>query len=316
MSLTFQDWKQEPLIDSNFDEWLPLEDEFVVVKDQLLKVEDAKVLDYIEDFDVSGRNGWLDEFPLFEEIQPFEELKDNHQNENEEKLSSDEEAITDEFYLNSSSVDDLFASSMENTTLVFSSDNIVCIKTEAEDNFSAAEEQKPCQGSIDQLQEEYQTAEDIPLSNINELLKTPAVMDMDIDQWESDSESSSGIPTSSGSNPGSTVEEESDDPEWNPRAFKAAAIRRARNIHEKTTSKRSRGITSQEDRRLRKKEQNKCAATRYRQRKKAEVSGLLKEEEELKIKKRNLEEKVLDIANEIKCLKSLLRDFFRTKGLL
>lgn len=57
MSLTFQDWKQEPLIDSNFDEWLPLEDEFVVVKDQLLKVEDAKVLDYIEDFDVSGRNG-------------------------------------------------------------------------------------------------------------------------------------------------------------------------------------------------------------------------------------------------------------------
>jgi len=71
-----------------------------------------------------------------------------------------------------------------------------------------------------------------------------------------------------------------------------------------------------EDRKSRKKEQNKNAATRYRQKKKAESEVVLEEERELQEKNDKLQVKCADVQREIKYLKSLMRDLYRAKGLL
>jgi len=69
-----------------------------------------------------------------------------------------------------------------------------------------------------------------------------------------------------------------------------------------------------QDRRERKKEQNKNAATRYRMKKKAEVDILLTEEQELDEKNKKLNEKVDELNWELKYLKNLLRDMCQAKA--
>lgn len=71
-----------------------------------------------------------------------------------------------------------------------------------------------------------------------------------------------------------------------------------------------------DDRRSRKKEQNKNAATRYRQKKKAEVEVLLSEESELRARHGELGNKCADLQREIRYLKGLMRDLFKAKGLI
>ncbi|XP_050352086.1 activating transcription factor of chaperone [Nymphalis io] len=71
-----------------------------------------------------------------------------------------------------------------------------------------------------------------------------------------------------------------------------------------------------DDRRSRKKEQNKNAATRYRQKKKAEVEVLLNEEQALRNRHVDLGEKCSDLQREIRYLKGLMRDLFKAKGLI
>ncbi|XP_063382534.1 activating transcription factor of chaperone [Cydia fagiglandana] len=71
-----------------------------------------------------------------------------------------------------------------------------------------------------------------------------------------------------------------------------------------------------DDRRSRKKEQNKNAATRYRQKKKAEIEVLLGEEQELRARHGELDTKCADLQREIRYLKSLMRDLFKAKGLI
>jgi len=73
---------------------------------------------------------------------------------------------------------------------------------------------------------------------------------------------------------------------------------------------------SSEDKKSRKKEQNKNAATRYRQKKKAEIEIVLEEERELQEKNDKLQVKHADIKREIKYLKSLMRELYSAKGLL
>jgi hypothetical protein len=63
-----------------------------------------------------------------------------------------------------------------------------------------------------------------------------------------------------------------------------------------------------EDRRLRKKEQNKTAATRYRQKKKAELKILLDDEASLAIRNKELNRKYEDLFKEVSYLKKLMRD--------
>ncbi|XP_073947274.1 bZIP transcription factor crc isoform X2 [Choristoneura fumiferana] len=71
-----------------------------------------------------------------------------------------------------------------------------------------------------------------------------------------------------------------------------------------------------DDRRSRKKEQNKNAATRYRQKKKAEIEVLLGEEQQLRQRHTDLGSKCSDLQREIRYLKSLMRDLFKAKGLI
>ncbi|XP_061715283.1 activating transcription factor of chaperone [Cydia pomonella] len=71
-----------------------------------------------------------------------------------------------------------------------------------------------------------------------------------------------------------------------------------------------------DDRRSRKKEQNKNAATRYRQKKKAEIEVLLGEEQQLRARHGELDTKCADLQREIRYLKSLMRDLFKAKGLI
>ncbi|CAG5025582.1 unnamed protein product [Parnassius apollo] len=71
-----------------------------------------------------------------------------------------------------------------------------------------------------------------------------------------------------------------------------------------------------DDRRSRKKEQNKNAATRYRQKKKAEIEVLLNEEQQLRQRHTELGDKCSDLQREIRYLKGLMRDLFKAKGLI
>lgn len=73
---------------------------------------------------------------------------------------------------------------------------------------------------------------------------------------------------------------------------------------------------SVDDRRSRKKEQNKNAATRYRQKKKAEIEVLLSEEHTLRQRHSELGDKCSDLQREIRYLKGLMRDLFKAKGLI
>ncbi|KAF3421210.1 hypothetical protein E2986_06539 [Frieseomelitta varia] len=71
-----------------------------------------------------------------------------------------------------------------------------------------------------------------------------------------------------------------------------------------------------EDKKVRKKEQNKNAATRYRQKKKQEIKEILGEERELTEHNEKLKNQVTDLQREIGYLKGLMRDLFRAKGLI
>lgn len=155
------------------------------------------------------------------------------------------------------------------------------------------------------------------LAVVDEVVRSTAQnLDSNWDQWDSEtfhSEASSESFVCSSPQSTTSAEEETDDPEWQPESGRPAPGKAPK------TSKRSKPYSRSaniEDKRLRKKEQNKNAATRYRQKKKAEVSEILGEEKQLEDKNAELEQKVADIKTEIKYLKGLMRDLFKAKGLI
>lgn len=84
----------------------------------------------------------------------------------------------------------------------------------------------------------------------------------------------------------------------------------------RTVKRRPRAKADVSSRRERKRLQNKDAATRYRQKKKQEVSKFEEELEELTATNVNLNHEAQRISNEISYLKGLMRDLFRAKGLI
>jgi cyclic AMP-dependent transcription factor ATF-4 len=78
----------------------------------------------------------------------------------------------------------------------------------------------------------------------------------------------------------------------------------------KRTRPYGRGI---EDRRIRKKEQNKNAATRYRQKKKQEMELIQSEEQILQQRHDELQRILADTKREAKYLKSLIREFYQSR---
>lgn len=106
-----------------------------------------------------------------------------------------------------------------------------------------------------------------------------------------------------------------DDEDWSPSKTKKLNVRNGGAV----TKKRSNGSSSGrgiEEKKSRKKEQNKNAATRYRQKKKAEIEEILIEEEKLRERNEELKSRSQDLGREISCIKKLMREFCRNKGLL
>uniref|UniRef100_A0A1B0AH61 BZIP domain-containing protein n=1 Tax=Glossina pallidipes TaxID=7398 RepID=A0A1B0AH61_GLOPL len=68
-----------------------------------------------------------------------------------------------------------------------------------------------------------------------------------------------------------------------------------------------------EDRKIRKKEQNKNAATRYRQKKKLEMENVLVEEQDLVQRNDELNRQLTEHKREAKYLKKLIREFYKDK---
>ncbi|CAH1180456.1 unnamed protein product [Phaedon cochleariae] len=140
------------------------------------------------------------------------------------------------------------------------------------------------------------------LAVVEELVRT-RVEDM---QWST----SPGSPESSSSS-SNFDDSSSEDPEWVPEPVDNL------NGEECAPRKRSKGSKGKpEEKKVRKKEQNKNAATRYRMKKKAEVEVILHEEKEMLSANTKLSDKVTDLEREIKYLKGLMRDLFKAKGLI
>lgn len=70
------------------------------------------------------------------------------------------------------------------------------------------------------------------------------------------------------------------------------------------------------DRKERKKEQNRSAALKYRQKKKYEKGGVDEECEQLEVRNKELKDKVDSISTEINYLKDLLAEVYKAKGLV
>lgn len=118
---------------------------------------------------------------------------------------------------------------------------------------------------------------------------------------------------------GSAYSRDQDD-EWSPASSSSSSTKKnsiskvsGGGVSKKRTRPYGRGV---EDKKSRKKEQNKNAATRYRQKKKAEVEEILIVEHQLKEKNEELKSKSADIGREIRYLKSLMREVCKAKGLL
>lgn len=129
----------------------------------------------------------------------------------------------------------------------------------------------------------------------------------DLVQWSGPSSPSS---SSSSSNFGDCS---SDDPEWIPESVDILPQEAPLKASRKRSKPYSRNV---EEKKSRKKEQNKNAATRYRMKKKAEIAEILEEERGLMTQNEELETKISDIQREIKYLKNLMRDLFKAKGLI
>ncbi|XP_054288227.1 cyclic AMP-dependent transcription factor ATF-5-like isoform X1 [Macrosteles quadrilineatus] len=100
------------------------------------------------------------------------------------------------------------------------------------------------------------------------------------------------------------------DPEWTMPSTSDVRVPKRRRV----TKPYSR--TPPEEKKLRKKEQNKNAATRYRMKKKQEIEEILGEEKQLLQKNDQLKAELTELGREIKYLKNLMRDLFKAKGLI
>lgn len=118
----------------------------------------------------------------------------------------------------------------------------------------------------------------------------------------------------------SSLSSSSNDPEWIPETIyqnhdETPLKHRTSKSKQHRTKPYDREVIP-EDKKSRKKEQNKNAATRYRQKKKQEIAVILSEEKGLQDTNDQLHSNVNDLSREIKYLKGLMRDLFKAKGLI
>lgn len=153
------------------------------------------------------------------------------------------------------------------------------------------------------------------LAVVDELVRSRA--ENMVDAWEDNGLSEQSNPPSSPCSTSSSGSSEySSDPEWIPEPVQATDSYVARGSKSRKRQSNPYSRAGPVDKKSRKKEQNKNAATRYRQKKKAEVEEILSEEKGLLDHHDGLEAKVTDLQREIKYLKGLMRDLFKAKGLI
>lgn len=123
-----------------------------------------------------------------------------------------------------------------------------------------------------------------------------------------------------------TSEDSTDDPEWSINSSASSSTSSKINNNNNNSKQRNQRLNkirskpysrpTIEDKKVRKKEQNKNAATRYRQKKKNEIKEIVGEEQELIDHNDKLNDQVKDLQREIGYLKGLMRDLFKVKGLI
>lgn len=111
-----------------------------------------------------------------------------------------------------------------------------------------------------------------------------------------------------------SADDSTDDPDWSleteRRSLKQTVHDSSKHRHKPYSR------SSLEDKKVRKKEQNKNAATRYRQKKKQEIKEIQGEERELAEHNEKLKEKMKSLQQEIGYLKGFMREVFKAKGFL
>ncbi|XP_030561213.1 uncharacterized protein LOC115762977 isoform X1 [Drosophila novamexicana] len=112
------------------------------------------------------------------------------------------------------------------------------------------------------------------------------------------------LPESSSSSPAHTIGEEQQS------TLSASSSSSSSSKAKKRTRTYGRGV---EDRKIRKKEQNKNAATRYRQKKKMEMEHVLGEEQELMQANEALRRTLSERQHESRYLRQLIREFYRER---
>ncbi|KYN01021.1 PREDICTED: activating transcription factor of chaperone isoform X1 [Cyphomyrmex costatus] len=122
-------------------------------------------------------------------------------------------------------------------------------------------------------------------------------------------------PISPCSSNSSSTDDSIDDPDWSLETEKRTSLKQT--VHDSSKHRhKPYSRSSLEDKKVRKKEQNKNAATRYRQKKKQEIKEIQGEERELMEHNEELKEKMKNLQQEIKYLKGFMRDVFKAKGVL
>ncbi|XP_008549915.1 activating transcription factor of chaperone isoform X1 [Microplitis demolitor] len=117
-------------------------------------------------------------------------------------------------------------------------------------------------------------------------------------------------------------EDSVDDPDWTIDSCTSSSKASSSNSNygkrnQKVTRNRRKPYSRPiEDKKVRKKEQNKNAATRYRMKKKLEVKEIVGEQQELEDINTKLKDQVSELKREIGYLKGLMRDLFKAKGLI
>lgn len=112
------------------------------------------------------------------------------------------------------------------------------------------------------------------------------------------------------------------DQEWLPDLVNSLSQKLKKNSEKSSNSSQkkrrpyNRCPPDHEDKKSRKKEQNKNAATRYRIKKKLEIEEILEDERRLKKVNKKLNTQFGDAKRELKYLKNLLREMYKAKGIL
>jgi len=118
------------------------------------------------------------------------------------------------------------------------------------------------------------------------------------------------LPTPSSASPQPSISSESEDQEWIPSPTPVRKNRAGTAPKAPTQRKPRKKNAKVEDRKMRKKEQNKTAATRYRIKKKVELEILLDEAAVLEEHNVKLQRRHDELANEVRYLKKLMKEVF------